>query len=105
MGNVSQVLPAIHPMLTFRGKQAPAHNPAFTEIAASAEADESILDGAATMAATVLDVALNPELRAELVAGRSRRDAPRHPSEPGDRCAHYTLIRRIDPNIGSNTAA
>ncbi len=35
------------------------------------------------------------ELRAELVAGRSRRDAPRHPSEPGDRCAHYTLIRRI----------
>ncbi len=75
MGNVSQVLPAIHPMLTFRGKQAPAHNPAFTEIAASAEADESILDGAATMAATVLDVALNPELRAEF----KRRTAERPP--------------------------
>ncbi len=27
MGNVSLVVPSIHPLLTFRGKQAPAHNP------------------------------------------------------------------------------
>lgn len=34
------------------------------------------------------------ELRAEL-AGRTRRGPARPPSEPGDRCAHYTLLRRI----------
>jgi hypothetical protein len=41
------------------------------------------------------------ELRAELVAGRGRRDAPRHPSEPGDHCAHYTLIRRLGESAHS----
>ena len=35
------------------------------------------------------------ELRAKLAAGPGRRDAPRHPSEPGDQCAHYTLLRRL----------
>ena len=75
MGNVSLVVPSIHPLLTFRGKQAPAHNPAFTEIAGSAEADDAILDGAATMAATVLDVALTPELRADYQARKAARPA------------------------------
>ncbi len=75
MGNVSQVVPSIHPMLTFRGKQAPAHNPAFTEIAASPEADDAVLDGAIAMAATVLDVALTPQLRAEFAARKAARPA------------------------------
>lgn len=34
------------------------------------------------------------ELRAEL-AGRAGRGPARHPSEPGDRCGHYALLRRI----------
>ena len=75
MGNVSLVVPSIHPLLTFRGKPAPAHNPAFTEIPGSAEADDAILDGAATMAATVLDVALTPELRADYQARKAARPA------------------------------
>lgn len=75
MGNVSQVVPSIHPMLTFRGQQAPAHNPAFTAIAGSPEADEGVIDGAVTMAATVLDVALTPELRAEFKQRTAARPA------------------------------
>ncbi|WP_454294299.1 peptidase dimerization domain-containing protein [Salana multivorans] len=73
MGNVSQVLPAIHPLVTFRGASAPAHNPAFTEIARSLEADIGVIDGAVAMAATVLDVALDPERRAEFKRRTSQR--------------------------------
>lgn len=73
MGNVSQVVPSIHPLLTFRGRQAAIHNPAFTSIAGSAEADDAIIDGAAAMAATVLDVALTPELRAQYQALKAAR--------------------------------
>ena len=65
MGNVSQVVPSIHPLLTFRGAHAPAHNPAFTEVAGSPEADRCVIDGAVAMAATVLDVALTPGIRAD----------------------------------------
>ena len=75
MGNVSLVVPAIHPLLTFRGKHAPAHNPAFTEIAASPEADAAIIDGAVTMAATVVDVVLDPELRADFQRRKAERPA------------------------------
>ena len=65
MGNVTQVLPAIHPMIAFLGEEGPAHNPGFTASAITPAADEAILDGAAAMAWTVLDVALTPELRAD----------------------------------------
>lgn len=90
MGNVSLVVPSIHPLLTFRGKQAPAHNPAFTEIAGSAEADDAILDGAATMAATVLDVALTRSCapttrpaRPPAPPGPPRRSSPPDPYRLG----------------------
>lgn len=73
MGNVSQVVPSIHPLVTFRGYDVPAHNPAFAEVAASAEADVAVLDAAATMAATVLDVAMDPGLRAEFKARTANR--------------------------------
>ena len=59
----------------FRGKHAPAHNPAFTEIAASPEADAAIIDGAVTMAATVVDVVLDPELRADFQRRKAERPA------------------------------
>lgn len=75
MGNVSQVVPAIHPLVTFRGADAPPHNPAFTAIAVSPAADEALMDGAVSMAATVLDVALTPELRADFKARKAARPA------------------------------
>ena len=55
MGNVSYVVPSIHPMI----KSAPAgtaiHTEAFAGFAASAEGDLAVLDGAKAMAMTVVD--------------------------------------------------
>ena len=55
MGNVSYVVPSIHPMI----KSAPAgtaiHTEAFAGFAASEEADLAVLDGAKAMALTVVD--------------------------------------------------
>lgn len=73
MGNVSQVVPAIHPMLAFLGEDAPAHSQAFTAAAITPAADDATLDGAALLAWTALDAALDPELRADL----KRRTAER----------------------------
>ena len=42
------------------------HNPEFTAAAASPAADDAAIDGAALLAWTALDVALDPELRADL---------------------------------------
>lgn len=73
MGNVSQVVPSIHPLITFDGVTAPAHSPGFAEGAATPAADTAVIDGAVALAATVLDVACDPELRAtfkELTAQR-----------------------------------
>jgi amidohydrolase len=55
MGNVSYVVPSIHPMI----KSAPAgtaiHTEAFAGFAASEEADLAVLDGAKAMAMTIVD--------------------------------------------------
>lgn len=66
MGNVSQVVPAIHPHVAFRGRDEVPHNPAFAEAARSEAADEAVLDAATALAWTVLDAALSPEIRTEL---------------------------------------
>jgi amidohydrolase len=75
MGNVSQVVPAIHPTIAFLGESGPAHNPGFTAAAATPAADDAVVDGAAILAATVLDVALDPELRAEFLRRTAERPA------------------------------
>lgn len=73
MGNVSQVVPAIHPSIAFLGETGPAHNPDFATSAASPAADEAIIDGATILAWTVLDVAVDKPLRAELRRRTSER--------------------------------
>ncbi|MFT4125598.1 MAG: amidohydrolase [Gordonia sp. (in: high G+C Gram-positive bacteria)] len=64
MGNVSQVVPAIHPMIAFRGETAVPHTAEFHAAAVGAGADEAVIDAAIAMAWTVVDVALDTELRA-----------------------------------------
>jgi len=54
LGNVSHVVPVAHPKLAI-GDVVP-HSRAFTEAAASAAGDRAVLDGAALLALTVLDV-------------------------------------------------
>ncbi|MFT4229163.1 MAG: amidohydrolase [Microbacterium sp.] len=66
MGNVTQVVPGIHPMIAFLGTDAVPHNPEFAAAAASPAADDAAIDGAALLAWTALDVATDAALRADL---------------------------------------
>lgn len=75
MGNVSQVVPAIHPMIGFRGESGVPHNPGFTAAAATPAADDAAIDAAKLLAWTVLDAAHNPELRTDLLRRTAARPA------------------------------
>ncbi|GAB6857143.1 peptidase dimerization domain-containing protein [Microbacterium xylanilyticum] len=75
MGNVSQVVPSIHPMIAILGETAVPHNPAFTAAAATPAADDAAIDAALTMAWTVLDIAADAELRADLLRRTAERPA------------------------------
>ena len=75
MGNVSQVVPSIHPMIAFLGETGPAHNPNFTISAATPAADDAAIDGAILLAWTSLDAALDPAVRADLQRRRAERPA------------------------------
>lgn len=75
MGNVTQVLPGIHPMIAFLGETAAAHSTAFTTAAATPAADDAVLDGALVLAWTALDAALDPVLRNRLLSERAQRPA------------------------------
>jgi len=66
MGNVSQVVPSIHPMLAVAPPGVSIHTPEFTRHAGGPAGDRAVLDGARAMAATVADVWLDPGLRARL---------------------------------------
>ena len=63
MGNVTQVLPAIHPMIAFLGETSVPHTREFTASSITPAADQATIDGATALANTVLDVALTPVLR------------------------------------------
>ncbi len=69
MANVSLALPAIHPMLGLDCLPAVNHQPEFTAAAASPAADRAVRDGAAAMAWTVIDLALDAARRERLISG------------------------------------
>lgn len=73
MGNVTQVVPGIHPMIAFLGQAAVPHNPDFTAAAATPAADDAAIDGGLLLAWTALDAALDPALRADLLRRRAER--------------------------------
>ncbi|MFI9629021.1 M20 family metallopeptidase [Streptomyces sp. NPDC052042] len=57
MGNVSHVVPSIHPVLDISGGACGPHEAAFAEAAVSAKAERAVLDGATAMAWTAADLA------------------------------------------------
>lgn len=63
MGNVSYLVPTIHPMLAAAGPGTPIHTEAFAEAARSASGDRAVLDGAKALALTALDVLADATLR------------------------------------------
>ncbi|MBD0695623.1 amidohydrolase [Streptomyces sp. CBMA123] len=55
MGNVSHMVPSIHPVLDITGGACAPHEPAFVAAAVGAEAERALLDGAVAMAWTAAD--------------------------------------------------
>ena len=67
MGNVSYAVPSIHPIIGIDSAPAVNHQPEFTAAAASAAADDAILDGAVALAWTAIDAATDEEVRNRLL--------------------------------------
>jgi hypothetical protein len=57
MGNVSQVVPAIHPMVCIGSAPAVNHQPEFAAHTITPAGDQAIRDGALAMAYTIIDMA------------------------------------------------
>jgi amidohydrolase len=75
IGNLSQVIPSIHPIIGIDSGDAVNHQPEFAEAAVGEAADQAILDGAVALAWTAIDAATKPELRDRLLAGTGPRSA------------------------------
>jgi metal-dependent amidase/aminoacylase/carboxypeptidase family protein len=69
MGNVSLLIPSIHPMLGIDGKGAVNHQPGFADACATESADDAVIAGAVAMAWTAIDAAAEGPLRERLLAG------------------------------------
>jgi hypothetical protein len=85
MGDVSRVVPSIHPMIGIEAGGSVNHQPAFAAACATPSADKAIFDGALAMALTVIDAAEDPAIRARLLSttGAASRPRPRGQARPG----------------------
>jgi amidohydrolase len=62
MGNVSQLVPSIHPFVAIAPKEVVAHSPQFASAAASEAGIRGMLDAAKALAMTVIDLVAKPEI-------------------------------------------
>ena len=65
MGNVSKLVPSIHPMIAVSPPTVPLHSAEFTQWAGSEDGHQAVIDGAKALAMTALDVLLDPRLLAD----------------------------------------
>ena len=75
MGNVMQVLPAIHPYIAISDQTIPGHSTAFRDHAATPEALDRALVAAKALALTAIDVIADPEVLAKSRAEFDERRA------------------------------
>ncbi|OGL48974.1 MAG: hypothetical protein A3C43_08480 [Candidatus Schekmanbacteria bacterium RIFCSPHIGHO2_02_FULL_38_11] len=61
IGNVSHILPTIHPNIKICNDAPPTHSKEFAQAAISSQGDEGLIAGAKALALTALDLFLNPE--------------------------------------------
>jgi amidohydrolase len=71
MGNVSLVIPAIHPMIGIKSLPAANHQRDFAAQCITDSADRAVHDGALAMAWTAIDLANDSVLRSRLLRGQS----------------------------------
>ncbi|WP_125609565.1 M20 family metallopeptidase [Specibacter cremeus] len=69
MGNVSQLVPSIHPLLGYNVGGAVHHTAEFAAHGSSASADRAVLDGAFGLAMAASLAAVDPQQRARLLRG------------------------------------
>jgi metal-dependent amidase/aminoacylase/carboxypeptidase family protein len=62
MGNVSKLLPSIHPMISIAPPRVALHTEEFAQWAASENGQRGVLDGAKALAMTGVDVLCTPTL-------------------------------------------
>lgn len=75
MGNISQVMPGIHPVIGIDSSGAAIHQPAFTAAAAGPSSDQAVLEGAIMLARTVVRLAETPAERDRVLQSQQRRRA------------------------------
>ncbi len=73
MGNVSLVIPAIHPMIGINSLPALNHQPEFTAHCITEHADKAVIDGALALAWAAIDVALDRPVRERLLKTSSEK--------------------------------
>lgn len=66
MGNVSQLVPGIHPSVSITSPDVVVHSPQFASAAASEAGIQGLLDAAKALALTVTDLVANPEMVARV---------------------------------------
>ena len=66
MGNVSQLVPGIHPIVAIAPMDVLGHSPQFAEAAASEAGMRGLVDGAKALAMTVADLITNSEVASKV---------------------------------------
>jgi len=73
-GNVSQHVPAIHPMIGIDSGEFSNHQAEFAHFCKGEPGDRAVFDGGLAMAWTVVDAALDTQVRTSLLEGKSSRE-------------------------------
>ncbi len=76
MGNVSQVVPSIHPMIKVAPDNVPIHTPEFAQYTRSPQGDKAVIDGAKMLAATAADLWLGEGSLSEVTAAFHLQQIP-----------------------------
>lgn len=77
MGNISQVIPSLHPWFSIPGADAPIHSHAFAAIADTPAAYEAMFAGATGIAWSILTAAQDEAQRARFIASAYHSPEPR----------------------------
>ena len=73
MGNISYLVPSIHPMIKVAADGVAIHTVEFAEWARSPDGDKAVLDGAKSMAMTIVDLWTSADLRQATTAAFAER--------------------------------
>ena len=66
MGNISYAVPSIHPMIEVALEGTPIHTPEFEVFTGGEEGDRAVIDGALTLALTMVDCLASADTREEI---------------------------------------